>query len=124
MTSKRLPTYRHVLRGRKAQLVIQIRDVETRELVHADDLIPFRSIKPLLGSTGQIPARTLLWLTAKTGAEMMEKGGIERLPEIPQDPEAFKEFQRERRAKIGRSKPAGDQAEARKAEPAVARKKR
>lgn len=123
MNSKPLPIYRHVLRGRAAELIIQIRHVETRELVFADDLLCFRSIKPLLGSTGKIPARTIMWLTPEIGAAMIEKGGIEPLPEIPQDREAFKEFQRERRAKIGRSKPAGDQVEARKAEPAAARQR-
>lgn len=121
MTSNPLPVYRHILRGRAAQLIIQIRDVETRELVLADDLLPFRSIQPLLGSTGKIPARTIIWLTPATGAKMIEQGGGERLPEFPRDPEALKQFQRERRTKIGRSKPAGDQAEARKAESAVAR---
>lgn len=96
MESKPLPVYRHILRGRTAQLVIQIRDVDTRELVYADDLIAYRSIKPLLGATGQIPCRSIMWLTEKTGSSMEEKGGLERLPEIPQDSEALKDFRKDR----------------------------
>lgn len=67
---KKLPSYRYIRRGRRAAIVIQTRDPQTRKAIHAADLKPYRAITGINSPVGRLPARTLCFLLESTAASM------------------------------------------------------
>ena len=102
-----------------AALVIQVREPETGEAVHPCDLEAYRARVKIAVPWNEvaIPPASKLLLTPKAARFLLAAGSITTMEE----PGLI--ILRGKRAKAGRPTPAGDQADARKAEPAAARQR-
>ena len=74
------PCYNYHRLAYKRAVIIQIRCPKTRELVPADELVPFRALEKIGSPFGSLPTGAIALITRAVAAPLIDR--LEELPKI------------------------------------------